>query len=78
MAKPDWEEMEFRYPTYSLRLRRDVIEWLQQHGDKKFLRKLIYKLYARVEAKVLIDAKRKRHKRQFKELKKGQSSEQTR
>lgn len=72
--KPHWEQLQFGYPFYTLRLRRDVIEWIEQHGGKKFLRKLIYKLYGRVVAKQFIDAKRKAHKRQFKELKKGKSN----
>ncbi len=63
-----WEEMQFRYPVYSLRLRRDVIEWITDKGGKKFLRKLIYNLYNKVVARRVISSRRKQHKKQFKEL----------
>lgn len=72
MSKTDWDRMNFNYPEYSLRLRKDVVEWLDSKGGKKFLRKLIYRLYNKVVARAVIRARRVEHTKQFQELKKGQ------
>ena len=69
--KTHWEEMNFNYPEFSLRLRRDVVEWIDSKGGKKLLKKLIYRLYNKVVARAIIRSRRTEHKKQFKELKKG-------
>lgn len=65
--------MAFMYPEYSLRLRRDVVEWITAKGGKKFLRKLIYRLYSKHVARQLILSRRKEHKELFKRLKQGEA-----
>lgn len=73
---PNWEEVQFKYPVYSLRLRRDVIEWINERGGKKFLRKLIYNLYNKVVARHLISSRRKHHKKQFKAMRSGHNDKE--
>ena len=75
--KTHWEEMNFNYPEFSLRLRRDVVEWIDSKGGKKFIKKLIYRLYNKVVARAIIRARRTEHKKQFKELRRGDKDERS-
>jgi len=60
------EDMERLYPGKKLKLRAEVWEWIDEHGGKPFLRKLIYKLFDQAKAREMVDKRRRRDVEHFK------------
>jgi hypothetical protein len=64
--------MDYMYPTFMLRLRKDVIDWLEQEAvkegttAKKVLRRIVMHRYKVAEAQKVIEKRRKAHEEQFK------------
>lgn len=42
----DFAAVDAKYPGKRLKMRLEVWDWVEEHGGREFIRKLIYKLYA--------------------------------
>lgn len=63
-----FEEMDKLYPGKRLKLRAEVWDWIEEHGGKPFLRRMIYKLFSQAKASELIDERRSRDEEHFKQV----------